>query len=111
MIRSSRYPLLIAERVKKRRRRRGHTRLSSKNQATIPVDVLRAAGVEPGDELRVEAAERGRIVLTQATDPLDRYIGALSGVYPPGYLRELREQSDAKLRERLGEPPPDDSRS
>lgn len=64
--------------------------------------------MEPGDELRVEAAERGRIVLTRAEHPLDRYIGALSGVYPRGYLRELREQSDARLRERLGEPAPDD---
>jgi bifunctional DNA-binding transcriptional regulator/antitoxin component of YhaV-PrlF toxin-antitoxin module len=40
-------------------RQRGRTRLSAKNQATIPVEALRRAGLRPGDELLVEAAGAG----------------------------------------------------
>jgi bifunctional DNA-binding transcriptional regulator/antitoxin component of YhaV-PrlF toxin-antitoxin module len=42
--------------VVKNVRRRGRTRISAKNQATIPVAALKQAGLKPGDELRVEAA-------------------------------------------------------
>jgi bifunctional DNA-binding transcriptional regulator/antitoxin component of YhaV-PrlF toxin-antitoxin module len=51
-------------------RRRGHTRLSAKNQATIPVAALRQAGLKPGDALRVEAAGAGRIVLSRVEETL-----------------------------------------
>lgn len=72
-------------------RRRGHTRLSSKNQATIPVDALAKAGIKPGDELRVEAAGRGQLVLSRTSDAIEKYAGSLPpGTYPPGYLEKLR---------------------
>jgi len=74
----------------KARRRRGYTRLSRKNQATIPVEALSQAGLGPGDELKVQADGPGRITLVRSEHPLERYAGALSGVYPPGYLEELR---------------------
>jgi bifunctional DNA-binding transcriptional regulator/antitoxin component of YhaV-PrlF toxin-antitoxin module len=74
----------------KHRRRRGRTRISAKNQATIPVAALRRAGLEPGDELRVEAAGAGRIVLTRVEETLAGYAGRLTGVYPKGSLRKLR---------------------
>ena len=81
--------LLMSEEVKKPRRRPRTTRLSRKHQATIPVAVL--AGVEAGEQLRVEALGPGRIVLTRAEDNLEDLLGALGGdVYPPGYLEELR---------------------
>jgi AbrB family looped-hinge helix DNA binding protein len=73
-------------------RRRGHTRISAKNQATIPADALRRAGLRPGDDLRVEAAGAGRILLVRADDLIKRYQGCLKGVYPKGYLRELRRE-------------------
>lgn len=76
----------------KRSRRRGRTRISAKNQATIPVEALKKAGLKPGDELRVEAAGAGRIVLTRDDDIIERHAGALSGVYPEGYLDELRSE-------------------
>ncbi|MGH2954400.1 MAG: AbrB/MazE/SpoVT family DNA-binding domain-containing protein [Solirubrobacterales bacterium] len=53
------------------------TRLSAKNQVTIPVAELRAAGLEPGDALRVEATGAGRLVLTRADALLARYAGSL----------------------------------
>lgn len=76
----------------KRSRRRGQTRLSAKNQATIPVTALRRAGLKPGDELRVEAAGNGRIVLTRVQEPLASYAGRLTGIYPKGALQKLRRE-------------------
>ena len=78
--------------AKVKQRRRGHTRISTKNQATLPVDALRQAGLKPGDELVVEAAGAGRIVLVRAEDPIDRHAGKAPGVYAPNYLRELRDE-------------------
>jgi bifunctional DNA-binding transcriptional regulator/antitoxin component of YhaV-PrlF toxin-antitoxin module len=75
-----------------KQRRRGHTRISRKNQATLPVDALRQAGLKPGDELVVEAAGAGRIVLVLVEDLVDRHAGKAPGVYPPDYLRELRDE-------------------
>lgn len=74
------------------KRQRGLTRLSRKNQATIPVDALRRAGLEPGDRLRVEAAGTGRVLLTRVDDVIERYAGALTGVYPEAYLDDLRDE-------------------
>jgi len=39
------------------------TGISAKHQATIPVQALKEAGLKPGDEVRVVAAGRGRLVL------------------------------------------------
>jgi len=73
-------------------RRRGSTRISAKNQVTIPVDALRKAGLRPGSALRVEAAGAGRIVLAADDDPIKRWAGAFTGMYPKGYLKELRRE-------------------
>jgi len=78
--------------IVKPRRKRGRTRLSAKNQATIPVAALRRAGLRPGDELQVEAAGAGRIVLSRVEETLARYAGSLTGVYPKGSLRTLRRE-------------------
>ena len=83
-----------------RKRVSGQTRVSDKNQVTLAVQALREAAIGPGDELRVEASGRGRIVLTQvpSADEAERFLamlkvtaGALDGVYPPGYLEDLRK--------------------
>lgn len=71
---------------------RGRTRLSRKNQATIPVDALRRAGLHPGDELHVEAAGPGRIVLARVADVVARHAGRLTGTYPKDYLKKLRRE-------------------
>ena len=80
------------------KRRKGYTRLSSKNQVTIPVAVLERVGIRPGDELKVEAGD-GRIVLEPALSLAERRREALgrigdkyAGLYPPGYLEELRRE-------------------
>jgi bifunctional DNA-binding transcriptional regulator/antitoxin component of YhaV-PrlF toxin-antitoxin module len=68
------------------------SRLSRKNQITIPVAVLRVARVVPGDEMQVEAAEDGRIVLTRARDPLDEFVGDLPGLSEATNLQQLRDE-------------------
>ena len=78
--------------VVKHHRRRGRTRISAKNQATIPVAALRRAGLKPGDELRVEAAGAGRIVLSRVEETLAIYAGRLTGIYPKGALKKLRRE-------------------
>jgi len=80
--------------VKQRPRRRGYTRVSGKNQVTIPVDALATAGLRAGDMLKVEARGDGEIVLRREEDPLQKYYGIFTGLYPPGYLDELRDEWD-----------------
>ena len=66
---------------------------------TIPVAVLERVGVAPGDELRVEADDAGRILLEPSLsrgdrrrEAIERSKGALSDVYEPGYLDRLRDE-------------------
>jgi bifunctional DNA-binding transcriptional regulator/antitoxin component of YhaV-PrlF toxin-antitoxin module len=75
-------------------RRRGTSRVSSKNQVTIPVDALRQAGLSPGDRLVATADGLGRIVLEREHDVLAELAGRLTGVYRPGELEELRDEWD-----------------
>ncbi len=80
----------MAARVKKRRR--GYTRVSAKHQVTIPVATLRDAGIRTGDTLRAEVRGPGEVVLIRDEDPLDRFGGALTGVYERGELDGLRDE-------------------
>jgi bifunctional DNA-binding transcriptional regulator/antitoxin component of YhaV-PrlF toxin-antitoxin module len=67
--------------------------ISSKNQITLPVAALRAAGLEPGDDVRVAVAGPGRLELVRAADLIERYAGVFdTTVYPAGYLDELRRE-------------------
>lgn len=67
------------------------SKVSRKNQVTIPVDVLRAAGINAGDDVVIRAAGSGRIELERADDLVQRFAGSVpAGTYPRGYLVELR---------------------
>ncbi|MEO7665151.1 MAG: AbrB/MazE/SpoVT family DNA-binding domain-containing protein [Candidatus Limnocylindrales bacterium] len=78
--------------VKVRQRRRGFTRVSAKHQITLPVEALARAGIQVGDEVRVDVEASGKVTLTRVDDPIDRFAGIFSGLYPPGYLDELRDE-------------------
>lgn len=68
------------------------TRISAKNQITIPVDALRKAGLQPGDHLRVETNGLGRLTLVRVDDLIARYAGDMPGIYPKDYLKKLRSE-------------------
>ena len=76
----------------KTNRRRGYTRVSAKNQVTIPQDALVRAGLKVGDRLRAEAGRPGELVLVRVDDPVDRFAGVLTGAYAPDQLEELRRE-------------------
>jgi bifunctional DNA-binding transcriptional regulator/antitoxin component of YhaV-PrlF toxin-antitoxin module len=68
------------------------SKLSTKNQITLPVDIIRAAGFQPGDDLRVRVVEPGRVEIERVNDFVTRWAGSMPDVYPPGYLDELRDE-------------------
>lgn len=74
------------------RRHRGFTRITSKNQVTLPVSTLGDAGLGPGDVLMAVADGPGRVLLISEEDALKRFAGALTGTYHEGYLDELRRE-------------------
>ncbi len=66
--------------------------ISSKNQITIPADVLRAAGLRPGVDLRVSSVGPGHIELVTTDALVERYARSMGDdVYPPGYLDGVRD--------------------
>lgn len=67
-------------------------RISSKNQITLPVDALRAAGLAAGDEVVVRALGSGEIVVQARGSRIRRHAGIVSGLYEPGYLDRLRDE-------------------
>ncbi len=73
-------------------RPRGTTAISSKHQVTIPVDAMRAAGLHPGDRLQARADGAGRVVLERSTEPLEEFLGALTGTYEGFDLDKLRDE-------------------
>ena len=75
-------------------RRRGSTRISSKNQITIPADALRAAGLEIGDRVVAHADGAGRVVLEREYDILAEFAGTMTGAYTANELDDLRGEWD-----------------
>jgi bifunctional DNA-binding transcriptional regulator/antitoxin component of YhaV-PrlF toxin-antitoxin module len=81
------YSLLRMPKVK------GQTKVSAKNQVTIPVDALRSAALQPGDVLRVRADGAGRVVLTRTDELIARYSGAIAtGGRLRGVIDGLRDE-------------------
>lgn len=76
----------------KQGRSRGTTRLSRKNQVTLPVAALTAAHVSRGDVLRVSAKGDGRILLERSADPLDEFAGSIPGLAAATQLEKLRDE-------------------
>ena len=69
------------------------SKISRKHQVTLPVSVLREAGIGPGDEVVLRVVGRGRIEIERASDIAERFAGALpTGTYPPRYLDTLRDE-------------------
>ena len=58
----------------------------------MPLNALEAAGLGRGDAVHVAADGPGRLVLTRESNPVTAFAGALTGVYGPAYLDELRDE-------------------
>lgn len=80
--------------LKVKNRRRGATRISSKNQITIPADAMRSAGLEIGERVVARADGPGRVVLEREHDLIAEFAGALTGIYLPNEVDELRSEWD-----------------
>ena len=79
---------------KVKERRRGTSRISSKNQITIPSDALRSAGLEAGDRVVAHADGAGRVILEREHDVVAEFAGALTGIYHATELDDLRSEWD-----------------
>lgn len=67
--------------------------ISRKNQVTLPVEALRAAGLEAGDDVRVEVRGPGRLELVRVDDLVEEFAGVFdAAAYPSDYLDELRRE-------------------
>ena len=73
-------------------RRRGASKISSKNQITIPADALRNAGLEVGDRVVAHADGAGRVILEREHDVVAEFAGALTGAYHCTELNDLRSE-------------------
>ncbi len=67
-------------------------KVSSKNQVTLPVEVMRAAGLRAGDEITVRPVGEGEIVLAARGSRVRRHAGIATGIYERGELDRLREE-------------------
>jgi AbrB family looped-hinge helix DNA binding protein len=71
-------------------------RISTKNQVTIPVATLQEAGLHPGDQVLVEALEDGELRIRRGERSFEDAFGALTGVYPSGYLEQLDAEDEQR---------------
>ena len=67
-------------------------RVSSKNQVTIPVGAMRAAGLRPGDEVTVRPIGDGEVIIAARSSRVRRHAGIATGIYVPGELDRLRDE-------------------
>jgi bifunctional DNA-binding transcriptional regulator/antitoxin component of YhaV-PrlF toxin-antitoxin module len=70
---------------------KGMPRISSKNQVTLPVEVLAVAGLSAGDDVAITADAPNRIVIRRESHDPESAVGIFDGLYEPGYLDRLRE--------------------
>jgi len=67
-------------------------RVSSKNQVTLPVEVMRSAGLAPGDEVTVRKVRDGEVLVASRGSRVRRHAGIATGIYRPGELDQLRDE-------------------
>ena len=70
-------------------------RISSKNQVTLPVEILELTGLQAGDEVSFEVDGPDRIVVRRTPPEPGRALGIFDGLYEPDYLARLRAEERA----------------
>jgi len=66
------------------------SKISSKNQVTLPIAALSAAGLTAGDEVTLEADGAGVIVVRRRSRDPQEAFGVFDGLYERDYLERLR---------------------
>ena len=67
-------------------------RVSSKNQVTLPVEAMRAAGLHAGDEVTVRPLGDGEVIIARLGSRVRQHAGIATGIYEPGELDRLRDE-------------------
>ncbi len=67
-------------------------RVSSKNQVTLPVEAMRAAGLRAGDEVAVRSLGDGEVVIATRGSRVRRHAGIATGIYKDRELDRLRDE-------------------
>jgi bifunctional DNA-binding transcriptional regulator/antitoxin component of YhaV-PrlF toxin-antitoxin module len=67
-------------------------RISSKNQVTLPVEAMRAAGLRAGEEVTVRPIGDGELIIAARGSRVRRHAGIASGIYNEGELDSLRDE-------------------
>jgi AbrB family looped-hinge helix DNA binding protein len=67
-------------------------KVSSKNQVTIPVEAMRAAGLRAGDEVTLRPTGEGEIIIATRGSRVRRHAGIATGIYNDGELDRLRDE-------------------
>lgn len=65
------------------------SRISTKNQVTIPVAVLEEVGLRPGERVTIEGVGDGELRVRRSALSFEGAFGVLTGMYPPGYLDRI----------------------
>jgi AbrB family looped-hinge helix DNA binding protein len=68
------------------------SRVSSKNQITLPVEVMREAGLAPGDEVTVRRVGDGEVLVAARGSRVRRHAGIAAGIYRARELDKLRDE-------------------
>jgi bifunctional DNA-binding transcriptional regulator/antitoxin component of YhaV-PrlF toxin-antitoxin module len=69
-------------------------RVSSKNQVTLPVEAMRAAGLRAGEEVTIRPIGDGELIIAARGSRVRRHAGIATGIYEPGELDRLRDEWD-----------------
>jgi AbrB family looped-hinge helix DNA binding protein len=69
-------------------------KVSSKNQITIPVEAMRAAGLHAGDEVTIRPLGNGEVVIAARGSRIARHSGIAMGIYKKKELDSLRDEWD-----------------
>jgi bifunctional DNA-binding transcriptional regulator/antitoxin component of YhaV-PrlF toxin-antitoxin module len=67
-------------------------RVSTKNQVTLPVEAMRAAGLHAGDEVTVRPVGDGELMIAVRGSRVRRHAGIATGLYESGELDGLRDE-------------------
>ena len=67
-------------------------RVSSKNQVTLPVEAMRAAGLRPGEEVTIRPIGDGELIIAARGSRIRRHAGIAEGIYEQGELDRLRHE-------------------